>query len=346
MRLFLPKNGRTVAERLAGNERGIALIITLWIIVLLGVVATYFSRGVREEAYIVKNFKESEKAELLAMAGVHHALALLSRPTGDGMNVDRTFIDQYFSDIDTVSLGEGTYHVMVSDEESKVNINFASRDVIRGLLTSIGLNSMRADSISDAIVDWRDQDDSPMLNGAESDYYMGLDPPYSSKNSTFHSLEELLLVRGVTPELLNGESQVDGGSKLIDHLTVYGKGKININTADRHVLEALPGVDEQSSSFIENGRDAVDYLPLSKQEFIDYIREVNQGEESTQSYRLLQRLIDTKSYHFTILSWGKIEGGSIEKWLKVVVYRTILGSKVNIRILSWRALDPGMIASG
>ncbi len=345
MRSLDPKSIRVRANRLPGDDSGIALIMVLWVIVLLGVTATYFSRGIREEAYIVKNFKENEKANLLATAGVHHALALLSHPYKDLMNVDQEYIDRYFTDIDTVAFAEGTYSVSVSDEESKININLASRDVIRGLLTNIGLNSMRADSISDAIMDWRDSDDAAMLNGAESDYYMGLDNPYSCKNSTFHSLEELLLVRGITPEILYGENQADGRDGLIDHLTIYGRGKVNINTANENVLRALPGVDDQSSSFIVRARDAIDYTPLTKHTFIQYLQEANPGEEDDTNYQALQRLIDTKSYHFTILSRGKLEGGSIEKWLKIVAYKTIMGSKVSLRVLSWQELDQGVIAS-
>ncbi len=329
----------TTNERVA--ERGIALILTLWIIIVLGVTATYFSREVRQEAFIVRNFKQSEEAKLLALAGVHHALALLSHPTEEGMNIDGRYLEQYFSDIDSVAFGEGSYEVEVSDEESKININLASRDLIRGLLIGQGLASGRADSISDAIIDWRDHDDTPMLNGAEDDYYNSLDPPYSCKDSNFDSIEELLLVRGIDRELLFGSGSKGASPGLYEHLTVYGRGKININTADSLVLRALPGVDEQSSAFITRKREAVNYSPLNKQEFIDYIREANQMGEGNLDYRTLQRLVDTKSYHFSILSRGRVDGTNVERSLRVVVYRTILGSKVNLRILSWRELEQG-----
>lgn len=321
-------------------NRGIALIMVLWIIVVLGVTATYFSRGIREEAFIVKNFKDAEKARLLAMAGVHHALAMLSVPEMDGMNVDHEYVEHYFSDIENVTFGDGSYHVRVTDEESKVNINFASRDVIRNLLVGLGLHSIQADSVSDAIIDWRDTDDEPMLNGAETDYYSTLDEPYSCKNSNYFTLEELRLVRGITNDLFYGDSADVQEGGLIDYITVYGKGKININTANKIVLQSLPGVDEQSASFFVDGREAIDYSPLSKHEFTEYLQQVNPSEGSEDA-QFLQRLIDTKSYHFSIVSRGVVEEGSVEKWMEVVVYRTILGSKVSLRILSWREFEPG-----
>lgn len=322
------------------RRRGIALIMVLWIIVVLGVTATYFSRGIREEAFIVKNFKDAEKAKLLAMAGVHHALAMLSVPDTDGMNVDHEYVEHYFSDIESVTFGDGSYHVRVMDEESKVNINSASRDIIRSLLIGLGLHSLRADSVSDAIIDWRDADDDPMLNGAETDFYSALENPYECKNSNYFTLEELRLVRGITNDLFYGDSSETLVGGLIDHITVFGKGKININTANKTVLQSLPGLDEQSADFLINGREAIDYSPLSKHEFGEYLKQVN-PEDSGQDYQFVQRLIDTKSFHFSIVSRGVVAQGGAEKWLKVVVYRTILGSKVNMRILSWRELEPG-----
>ncbi len=321
------------------GERGIALIMTLWLIIVLGITASYFSRGIREEAFIVRNFKEGEEARLMAMAGVNHAMALLSQPTSEGLNVDQNYLDLQFEDLDSVSLNDGSYRVTVTDEESKININLATRDVIRRLLIGTGMYSLKADSICDAILDWRDADDLPMLNGAESSYYGSLDRPYSSKNSQIYDIDELLLVRGITPELLFGESDDDSSLGLAEYITVHGKGKININTAKKEVLLALPGVDEQSSIFIVRGREAFDYTPLTKAEFIGYLQEVNSSAEQEQDYQELQRLVDTKSYYFTIVSRGRVGDGSVEKTLEVVVYRTILGNRVDLRVLSWRELD-------
>ena len=66
--------------------------------------------------------------------------------------------------------------------------------------------------VADAIVDWLDMDSSPRPYGAEDDYYTALSPPYHCKNGPLDSLEELLLVRGVTPELLFGNDQNRNGA--------------------------------------------------------------------------------------------------------------------------------------
>ncbi len=59
--------------------------------------------------------------------------------------------------------------------------------------------------LADAILDWLDDDDTPRTYGCESEYYQSLSPPYPAKNGPMDSLEELLLVRGVMPDLLYGE---------------------------------------------------------------------------------------------------------------------------------------------
>jgi type II secretory pathway component PulK len=59
--------------------------------------------------------------------------------------------------------------------------------------------------LADAILDFIDSDDTPRTNGCESEYYTALSPSYPAKNSPLESLDELLLVRGVTPEYLYGE---------------------------------------------------------------------------------------------------------------------------------------------
>jgi len=95
----------------------------------------------------------------------------------------------------------------LEDESTRLNVNAllmidgmqenAGRDLL------MGLPGMTED-VADAILDWIDADDETREYGAESDYYIGLDPPYAPKNGPLDTVEELLLVRGVTPQLMFG----------------------------------------------------------------------------------------------------------------------------------------------
>jgi hypothetical protein len=138
------------------------------------------------------------------------------------------------------------------------------------------------DEISDAILDWLDPDDTPRDNGAESDYYGSLTPPYAPRNGPIQSMEELLLVRGVTPQLLFGLDAapmglcdpspdgslegVDNSDGSMDHgwaayFTLYsaestlksdGTQKINLNGNNLQQLysDLKDSLDENSAMFI------------------------------------------------------------------------------------------------
>ncbi|MCS7271702.1 MAG: type II secretion system protein GspK, partial [Gemmataceae bacterium] len=150
----------------------------------------------------------------------------------------------YFSIINVTPLSGGGYQQRygMSDEGGKININALialdpSGETLYNALMK--LPNMTAD-VADAIVDWVDSDDTPRTNGAESAYYRSLAQPYSAKNGPLNSLDELLLVKGVTPQLLYGTDRnrngVDDENAGIvdrgwsDYLTVYGR-EVNVDSS-------------------------------------------------------------------------------------------------------------------
>jgi len=111
-------------------------------------------------------------------------------------------------------------------------------DTLHALFTSV--LGMKEDP-TDAIVDWIDEDDTEYgPNGAEQSYYDTLDPPYRCKNGPLNSVQELLMVRGITPEVFFGNPD-QNIPPLYDLVTVHGNpnGQINANTAPYEVLLAL-----------------------------------------------------------------------------------------------------------
>ncbi len=80
------------------------------------------------------------------------------------------------------------------------------------------------EDVADAILDWLDEDDEARPFGAESDYYTTLPTPYSAANGPLHSVEELLLVRGVTPTLLFGVDSNRNGVVDADEQARFGMG--------------------------------------------------------------------------------------------------------------------------
>ncbi len=213
-------------------QRGLALVVVLWVLVLLALVAASFSRTTRTEVNLARNLVENAQAEALADAGVHLAiLALLDpdpakRPRADGTPY-------------RIAFGGAEITVSVQDEGGKIDLNRAPDELLRGLFVSLGVEPAEADALVDAIADFRDPDDLRRLNGAEDRDYEDAGLPWGAKDAPFEAVEELQQVLGVTVPLYQA---------LRPALTVYNaKGGIDPAVAPREVLMALPGMDEDQA---------------------------------------------------------------------------------------------------
>ena len=140
-----------------------------------------------------------------------------------------------------------SFKLLIEDEGGKIAVNRLVsgnaynplvRDLLLRLLTGpyFRLEQIKAAELLDAIKDWIDADDEVTGAGAEGAFYAGLERPYAAKNAPLDCIEELLMVKGMTRDLFYGTAESPG---LAQCLTVFGDGKININTAPKPVLRAL-----------------------------------------------------------------------------------------------------------
>jgi len=185
--------------------------------------------------------------------------------------------------------------IEIIDLERKYNINRAAprtiqqqaeigRWPLKNAFVLMGIDTSLHDYLTDGILDWCDVDDDHKINGAESDYYQSLTPPYSAKNGPIDDLKELLLIRNITPKMYWGnrtnqlansaltaspiptaeeedEDEPDYPVGLVDLYTPISVGYININTASLEVLQLLDGMDENRAAFIINLRNGFDGIP-------------------------------------------------------------------------------------
>ncbi|TAN42733.1 MAG: hypothetical protein EPN25_02370 [Nitrospirae bacterium] len=239
------------------NDQGIALLLVLWVLMVLMVMALSFTYLTRTEALGALSFRQTVERKFLAEAGIERAvMEILYRRLNQGAKVIQEDREVWRTDGTPyrTETGTGHYSVRIIDEGGKVDINRTPDVILRNLLHNRGLKQEDADMIVDAIMDWRDADDLHRINGAESDYYMSLPNPYKARNADFETLEELLLVKGVTAELLYGGAGTKG---LIDLLTINSRtGKVNLNSAPREVLMAVPGMSAEDADAILANRDA------------------------------------------------------------------------------------------
>jgi general secretion pathway protein K len=192
--------------------------------------------------------------------------------------------------------------------------------VFRLFLTRMGIDA----SLADAFVDWLDNDDAPRVGGAESSYYMALPYPYKAKNDLFDSVEEILLVRGVTREIYD---------KIRPFVTVTSSGKVNINTAPKEVLVALSaGTDAAEAGAIDDA--AAEQLIVYRKEHpfkkTADIGNVSPFFRNLQSRTRFGDLIDIRSTVFHVRSTG--ESGGTTRTVDALGLRT--GIEVKWRF--WR----------
>jgi general secretion pathway protein K len=229
--------------------RGIALLMVLWVLTILTVIVFSFSYMTRAEIHASLTFKEWTAKKFLAEAGIErgimeifYKMQNLNAPAAEGSEVWETDATPY-----TVNTESGSFVVRIIDESGKININTlndTSGIIFKNLLMNSGVQEDIADTIVDSTLDWKDATggDLHRLHGAGDDYYLSLPTPYKPRHDIFQTLEELLLVKGMTPDILYGDGKKKG---LINFLTVNSAAAaINLKAAAREVLAAIPGLGD------------------------------------------------------------------------------------------------------
>ena len=250
---------------LVASQEGIALLMVLWVLTLLMVIVLSFSFMTRTETYSTLSFKEGLEEKFLAEAGIERGIMeLFYRNVYKNQTLVMEGTEAWRTDgtIYSAQIGDGYYTIAITDESGKVDINTVSDVVLKNLLINWGIQEEDVDIIADSIMDWKDPDDLHRLHGAESDYYMSLPNPYKAKDANFDSLEELLLVKGLTSEILYGNNEKRG---IINFLTINsGTNRININAAPKEVLIAIPGMTPEFADMIIDYRKTKDIVNLQE----------------------------------------------------------------------------------
>jgi general secretion pathway protein K len=258
-----PGSRRRAARR---GERGVALILVLWTFAAVAVLAAEFARAMHDEAASTRNFKESAQARMVAVAGVHEAILAMRAARYD--REPEEIVDEELDPdpVRSLSHGDGQwvqasfrghrYEVRVVDEGGKFSINKMDPQMMLVIFENLEIPDDQAEIIADSIVDWRDDDDLHQINGAETEYYEGLERPYRAKNAYFDTVEELLLVRGMTSDVFYGH---DGLPGLRDIFSVFNKNKqINLNSLSPEVMIAATGMEPEDAAEFGSARRRTD----------------------------------------------------------------------------------------
>ena len=265
----------------AARRSGIALIIVLIVIVVLGILAGGFAYTMRVETTLARNASFNTELDWIGRAGVGYCQWLLSQACPqepyDALNQawakgagGKCTNDAVLQE---VSVGTGSFTWDIVDQDRYFNINRADEPLLKEALTLIGVDAGQMTTIVNSILDWRDLDKNPRMSGTESEVYEQQDPPYVAKDGPLDDMSELLLIRGITPGMYRGSSGASvsrivnraAGQQSVFEEPVYAIGfrdlfcalsgpKVNINTASAEVLQTIPGIDENYAQRIIAGR--------------------------------------------------------------------------------------------
>ena len=238
----LPRDARYASR---DRQRGIALILVLWLTILLTVIGGSFAYGMRNEALAARNSLSLAQARALADGAIYRTAFELMRP--------RTLADVWSADGTVHVWDENGSRVAVNalDESGKIDLNTAPDGLIKGLLqTAAEVDADTAARLIDVIEDWKDADDLRRPNGAEAPEYQAAGLSYKPANAPFEAVAELQRVLGMTPAIYG---------RIADSLTVHSRmAGINPAFASRAVLLAVPGATpEIVDTYIAQRRDAL-----------------------------------------------------------------------------------------
>lgn len=331
-----PNKGRS---RSRPGERGIALVTTLLVIALLVAVTVEFNRIAVADIQVASNFVDQKKILYTTISGVN-ALKELLHLDAQYSNIDTLFEEwnqgkAYFASASSL-IGEGTVSGEITDEDGKICVNTLvneqgnlSNGAVRRwerLLSQprFGLVPEEIFRIIHGVRDWIDPDDDVSgIYGAEDSFYR--EKGYHCKNGPMDTIEEMLLVRGVTEAVFFGDKRRQG---IRSCFTVYGDGTININTAPVPVLMALSdnmnlGVAEELDAF---RRDRTNRAKLQE---VDWYRRLWPYDDP-----LPEKALKTSSSFFSVRLRGELRQSA--KQVHAVIERTSEAA----RIVYWQENAP------
>ena len=298
------------------------LVGLLWCLALLSVLVIGMLHTSRLDLMVVKHHGDGIQAHYLALAGIEKAKALLyqdaldRRRSGKNHTGDLYDAPPLFRD---VKLGRGQFRVFrqarsdegggvlygIADEESRLNISTATAE-------ELGKIYRMTPEIAAAIQDWRDEDNTVTPNGAEADYYLSLRPPYLPQNGPFQTTRELLMVRGVTRELLLGEDANQNGlldpeeddgndapppdnrdgildagwsgivtaDSAVANTSASGAERVNVQEADQNALSGVSGISADLAKAIVAYREKKKLENIA--DLLDVVAVKPQNQEGAQ----------------------------------------------------------------
>ncbi len=335
-----------MARRLqpACGQRGLALITALLVVAIVAAIAAYLS--LNQEVWIrqVENLADRAQADKVRDGALQLALKVLednakqNNPTDD-------LTQQWARTFPPMPVANGSVAVKIYDAQARFNLNNLLRGttpsqpdiaIFQNLLRSLGINP----SVIDALLDWIGPPGPARPDGAESDYYLTLTPPYRDANQPLQSVEELRLIRGFD-------------AKSVELLRPYVVAlpvptAVNINTTSAMVMSAL-----FNSMSLQTAQNLIDQRDKTPDPFTD----TSQLQARAGIAPANGQTYDVKTSYFIVdiqTSFGRIYsdsralvyGGSGSQPVKVLWQSGVLTANLPPSAAAELPSQPGMEQNG
>jgi general secretion pathway protein K len=238
------------------SRRGGALLVVLWLSAALSAIAFSLASSVRSETARVTTSVDRLKAQYLATGAIERALFYIewgsAYPNPDGTPRYYPGMPRFEFQFPT-----GQASVEVIPESSKMSVNLSPPEDLYRLLSVLSGDPERAREIVAGIVDWRTR--QPVgTPGLFDEYYLSRNPSFLPPHASFEEIEELLLIKGMTPELFYGTYDRNAGGRLtprhgaVDCLSVYGGiSQFDVNSVAPELLAAIGVPPEAAGAIVE-----------------------------------------------------------------------------------------------
>lgn len=301
------------------NDQGVALVVTLAIVAILLATAIQLAKFTGDAVEYSIMDDDQFQAYEMAISGINLAVLILvedaKKNTIDSVQEAWSDPDKLMAAVESLGFERGKLKLKIFDELSKIQVNALIWEFPGNRLHSnqvqIWENFLRLKfsgsremdgrdpaEIVNSVKDWLDSGDDDAItgmSGAESDYYLDLDPAYLCANGPFNHIDELFSVKGISKELLMADGEQKSPDRdqdeaknpleLEDVFTVYGldknkspkggyryPGRININTANVDVLAALLPEGMEALA-----RELADFRDQKSQEGTIFINPLDKG---------------------------------------------------------------------
>lgn len=241
---------------------GFILIAVLWVTMLLSVFALNYATTSRlgaQRAMVGERLIEERRVLSSALAVAEHELRkylanqerLEQEAEEQGEPLDDLFFPRFEPRI--LQVDGRDVQIRAVSQSGRLDVNALSAEMLERVVEACGVpQGAERTGIVNSILDWIDPDDLRRAEGAESQYYMTLEHPYPAKNAPVESIEELLLVKGITAGLFWGGPETPG---LIDFLSASGQtDRLDVNSASPQTLALIPGLREETRDAVIQAR--------------------------------------------------------------------------------------------